>query len=702
MSAESGEVVFEPMARILKLLGEELITNEIIAIVELVKNSYDACAERVTVDLKNVDDREIGVIRILDDGIGMNLDTVLNAWLKPGTDIKKREKGINNMNKNCERPVLGEKGVGRFAAQKLGSLINLITKTKDDVYENNLEVNWNLFDEKSMLSDVKSYYWQSKPKYFKGKKHGTIVEITFLQKNWSKIMVKNLNQQLNMLNTPFPSKDIFKVKLSSNKYTSELKDPPTLKEIQKNGVYSFEAEINKEGFLSGKYEFNNIAFPQFKHTKFFNEFIMENDTDHFPEARKPISGPFSLMFSAWDLDAATLRETVTRSYYYSTIRPYCGIKVYRDGFRVWPYGEPDDDWLSMDARRVNYPTVRLSRNQTVGIINISLNNNPELRDKTDREGLIDTSELEDFKHIIKICLTLFENERRLDKDKVDKLRERKYIDDIVYLAINNLRNKIVKNEHNSIYEKEIKNIESSYNKRVRDISNTYLVSAGLGIAYMLPVHDIYDNIGSIEDNIKNILKEKRLKISIREELLNTLKYVEIIREATKGVRFISRRGGLENHKLSNIAKEAISMINYRFKNENVKFKDIEILEDSRIKCRKNLIIISLLNLIDNSIYWVKAKSKADWIIKIIIDRDEIGRPRIIVCDKGPGIKDTLEAIVQPFFSRKPNGSGLGLYIVQEIMKMHEGDIGILFEGDHPDIWPGANVAIFFKEADLEE
>nr|ADP09431.1 histidine kinase [uncultured marine crenarchaeote E6-3G] len=698
MSGVSGTARFEPKARIIKLLGEELITNEVIAVAELVKNSFDACASNVVVNLQDIDKKDDGTISVIDNGVGMSLDTVLNAWLQPGTDVRKKEREEYRKNRRCDRPILGEKGVGRFAAQKLGNLINVITKTEQDQYETNVEVNWTTFEEDKFLEDVEVKYWQSNLKHFKRDESGTIIEITWLLKDWTERMVRDLNLQLNSLNSPFPTKDFFEVILESNVYQSEIRQAPDINDIIDKSVYSFEAEINKEGFLDAKYDYFNPAFPQFERREYFMESLVENNPTRFPEGRLPKCGLFKLNFYAWDLDPASLRETVTRYYYNTMIRPYRGIKVYRDGFRVWPYGEPDDDWLSMDIRRVNLPTRHFSRNQIIGIVEISLSSNPKLRDKTDREGLIDCEELEDFKALILITLGLFENERRLDKDKVDALRERKRPEDDVYDAINDLKEKINKQNHNELYDKEIIKIESAYDRRVKDITETLLVSAGIGISYMIPAHDITDNLTLMENRLKHLTKQERISQSvIKDNLSNLLDTTLLIKDITKGVRQIGRKSTFDNNKLSNIVKDALDIIKYKLDEEEIKYEEPKIIEDSVVKCKKNLIIVALLNIIDNSTYWVKAKQKKDWALKITVDTDEVNRPRIVISDRGPGIKDPPEAIVTPFFTRKPHGSGLGLYIVDQIMKAHEGWLKFLFEGDEPSLWPGANVALIFKK-----
>ena len=92
MVNNSGESVFRPRARLLVLLGEQLITNEVIAVVELVKNAYDADATEVMVSLNDVARPETGSIAVEDDGSGMSLDTIMNVWLEPGTDYRKRQR----------------------------------------------------------------------------------------------------------------------------------------------------------------------------------------------------------------------------------------------------------------------------------------------------------------------------------------------------------------------------------------------------------------------------------------------------------------------------------------------------------------------------------------------------------------------------------------------------------------------------------
>lgn len=123
---------FKPRARLLKLLGEELIGSQHLALFELIKNAYDADADNVVINIHNIDNMKSTIISIKDNGCGMTLDTIRNSWLEPGTDRK--EKMVENRiyTEKYHRLPLGSKGVGRFAAYKLGNIVTLYTKTLAD------------------------------------------------------------------------------------------------------------------------------------------------------------------------------------------------------------------------------------------------------------------------------------------------------------------------------------------------------------------------------------------------------------------------------------------------------------------------------------------------------------------------------------------------------------------------------------------
>lgn len=171
---------FKPRARLMLELGEQLIKNESVAILELIKNGYDAFASEVTVELMQLDDIESGRIIIQDNGIGMSRYVVENHWMEPATLNKKKiveacKKPINH--NGIYRVPLGEKGIGRFGAHKLGNHIRLISKAEDSDLEVFFEINWNDFDSDKYLDEIPVRIFERTPEVFVGGITGTRIEI---------------------------------------------------------------------------------------------------------------------------------------------------------------------------------------------------------------------------------------------------------------------------------------------------------------------------------------------------------------------------------------------------------------------------------------------------------------------------------------------------------------------------------------------
>ena len=184
-----GEAPFRPRARLLVLLGEQLITNEVIAVVELVKNAYDADAQNVDVILQDVGEPAKGQIIVQDDGSGMSLETVLNVWLEPATDFRKRQREARERTPKYGRLPLGEKGIGRFAGHKLGNLVEVVTRPTDGEHEVVVSVDWQQFEQVDYLDRIPITWFTRDPEVFVDKAHGTRITITNLRKEWTPKMV---------------------------------------------------------------------------------------------------------------------------------------------------------------------------------------------------------------------------------------------------------------------------------------------------------------------------------------------------------------------------------------------------------------------------------------------------------------------------------------------------------------------------------
>ena len=123
-----------------RLIGRDLITDRVTALFELVKNCYDANATEVTVKFDNVGlDKQNSAITISDDGFGMSFADIRDKWMVIGTS-NKRSNPYTPL--PFHRKCVGEKGIGRFAVDKLGDKVNIITKQEGENDWLNVEIDW--------------------------------------------------------------------------------------------------------------------------------------------------------------------------------------------------------------------------------------------------------------------------------------------------------------------------------------------------------------------------------------------------------------------------------------------------------------------------------------------------------------------------------------------------------------------------------
>lgn len=383
-----GTAAFEPRARLLKLIGAELISDDVLAVTELVKNAHDADATGVWIDFAGVRGPE-GTITVRDDGDGMALEDLLNRWMQPAGTFKARQRYRRT---RSGRRVLGEKGVGRFAADKLASRLELVSRARRSGQEIRAVFDWDAFDSRdASLADIKTSWEVRRPRELKG--HGTILRLTGLRSTWTERMFRRLSARLARLRPPVdPAGSSFGIWINSDEFPDYsgqvsqdfLDRAPYRIEASFDGQDTIQVALN--GSPAQSHPWNGDGALQ--------------------------CGPVRLRLFGFDLESQSLSRLGPPMTVRGWLREWSGISLYRDGFRVWPYGEPHDDWLRLDQRRVNNPTVRLSNNQVVGFVEIGRDSNPDLVDQTNREGLIHNGAYEDLRRIVHFVLQILEAERQ--------------------------------------------------------------------------------------------------------------------------------------------------------------------------------------------------------------------------------------------------------------------------------------------------
>lgn len=264
---------FKPKAHILKLLGEELIKSPIMAIYELVKNSYDADSNEVIVSFKDIENTEDALIAIEDNGTGLTSAIIENIWLEPGTDHRKpideNGKRVINRSPVFDRVPMGEKGVGRFAVHKLGNTIKLVTRPANVIkctdgewrkyvldYEITLSIDWVAFSQSKYLEEI-PITWQTetdKTKFHFKNDSGTLIEVSALKEPWSRRMARSLKRNVVSMLSPKNKESEFKISL---KFDNQwLVDFPDANQILNVAPYKYTALLDDEFNLTVDYEFS--------------------------------------------------------------------------------------------------------------------------------------------------------------------------------------------------------------------------------------------------------------------------------------------------------------------------------------------------------------------------------------------------------------------------------------------------------------
>lgn len=429
-------VSFRVQSHVLKLLGDELIGHDRLAVFELVKNSYDADATIVDVTLNL--EIEQPTITVLDNGSGMTMQAIEHGWLEIGTDSKRLAHRIRSP--LLRRMPLGEKGVGRLAVQKLGKEVRVLTRHKDEP-EYQFIIDWDrLINSSKYLGDGLQVNIQinDDPKIFKDDQTGTQIKVRGLHnEEWSRREIRDLYRLVTSLSNPFEKVDSFQVNLVLPNREHEISDLPNVKEMLDTAVWVFDFNLNENGEFSWKYRFQPPRFKKLaprstEDSKDKLELLEQDDDDlaffHngkdkniflVPELLRGI-GPIHGSFYGFYRRSELLKESGSPAQIKKWLDSQTGVRVYRDNVRVFNYGEPGDDWLGLNARRINRPTGKLGTQSVISHIEINLEKSPELKEKTNREGFDDNNAFRRLRWITLSIFDKFEREHSSDRELIDK------------------------------------------------------------------------------------------------------------------------------------------------------------------------------------------------------------------------------------------------------------------------------------------
>ncbi|WP_162287767.1 sensor histidine kinase [Candidatus Nitrosotalea okcheonensis] len=751
-------------------MGRESVSTEIQALFELVKNSYDADAKAVTIKFNHVEllsnavnalDRRYKIlftklknekpdapVKELDDlvkkdpwyvvqynlvekykdqttiiiedtGKGMTLEQIRDKWMKIGVS-KTEDELITEKN----RRVIGEKGVGRFAVERLSHRTILHSKTRGSKYTTIVDNNWDEFEKTKKSFDKIKIPIEYSPK--NESEQGLKIELLNLRDIWTKNKITKVLDELSLLVLPeeidpdFPFKITATYEKGGKTVTVEVKGG-----ILKKAPYHFIAELTGDSlirFTSAEYRKESII-PNVRGVKYelLEEFPFLNEEK---EAAMALCGPVKLTYYGFPYDP-TGRPLGWTEFYGETkvatiredVKKYGGIRIYRDGFKVRPYGESGNDWLGLESR-ARATAGKLANDSVIGWVSITAKNNSQIMDTTTREKIIENNAFEDLKRFV--LQTLHEYYKFTEKYRSDIVAKQTKKE--IPKFIIKIRDQVVNNAKIPIMEKQsilstLDQIQSHFvveGERVKlekeammDEKDAYRNLASVGITTGVVAHEVRDYLRSILSNSGTLKRELNKPEINKEIMLKSLEYMEpsivnlrnymtLIGSFTSAMS--SRKKEFRRKKDINLYNELVFIKNSLrgiFERWGINFI-IDIPKNlPKLRMFQADLQSILLNLISNSIKSLKLladdrkkilDAKKNTIrISAAVDKKYV---YIKFSDNGIGIPQMDRKFVfELFWTRTANmesvraGSGLGLPIVKETVKDYGGEITIEDESE---------------------
>lgn len=811
-----AKIPFNVSSRTAMLIGRDNIANSESAIVELIKNCYDADADCAVIVLDipysenppilseneyaklvyRLDEKDIEIIKskyyfqkgeyllkpistteidnlwgifnkfnsisILDNGSGMNEDVIKEKWMTIGTDFKaispKSKKG---------RIYAGAKGIGRFSLDKLGNSCDMITCSSSDNCTLKWSVNWgdfekpnqnldqvnadlnnlNNFDYSNFVTNIIDKHHINKEILENSFRYGTCFQINELRNKWVSENLRELYANLEIL-VP-PSDFGFKV------YLLDLNNPSLYGEVNNSICNDFDYKIeakalSKDEVIINIYrnEFEKVneklftlpkmnAFPfdkktfengNYKIKTTYSELLSGFEDDNVLSNIGPFSFTFYFLKRGNSKERRKLCQKIVPANERSEwLNRFGGIKIFRDNFRVKPYGNPNKgffDWLELGDRvskspaGIAHPSGRwkVRPNQVSGAINISRLNNKYFVDKSSREGIQDVQEFHVFKNIIISIIQRFEVDRQTIVRSLSKVWNLEHKTESNKSEATKLANKIVTNSStstkktskSSVFSKNEETLArglQAYVEKTREQDENLkilrvLASTGLVISsFSHELENIKSSIMARTTDLKELLDD----LIPEENLVDLPDYLDPFVLIGDMKREDEKISSWLEYSLTSIKKDRrkrrkLDLFEYF---TSLKRSWVNILNESGItinvpefdelnKCYIWAFPMDLdsifVNLISNSIYAFKEKrfvgDRKEIIIDIVPDKEKI---HITYSDTGPGLNPIIQScdrIFEPGVSTKVArygevvGTGLGMWIIRSILSEYKTDYNL--------------------------
>jgi len=688
---DKNNVRFSVDAGIIDRLGKELVARHETAVSELVKNAYDADASKVILTFRE-SYKVGGTLEIEDNGLGMTREQLINGFMR----LSSSDKLHFPRSPRYDRKRAGKKGIGRFSTQRLGKKLTIITQTLEAKEALKVVFYWDDF-----MGDKELSFITNEIEYIKKQKdEGTTLLIENLRDSWSEAQIKRVYRYASETIQPFPISKTKKDSKAPNDLGFKLKcleiNNGKKLIIANEETMFFEhalAEIN------GIVDNNGYMYLSIKSKKldYKENKVLLNLNEPFEELRNVALKAYHFVYHS-NLIPKQI-ETLIRE----KAKTHGGIRLYRNGFRVPPYGNSDDDWLGLDASMTKRTFLPTHRNVNFfGFIEVNNDFGEQFEETSSREGLLENNA---FKELMKFGYQILTDSIlkiasvRGVKQKTNQEEWKKEPEEVIEKAIEELE-EIKDEEDLEIAKEKIIEIsetikEAKEQQRVKKIEfikelNLLRVLAGLGLTIGEFIHEIKQYQGALQSDIKNIENSDSLDnvLNINKRVKSNLNglstyisyfeesFSENVQRELKAIELRTVVHALKKTLDADISKRRIEFVEPVFQGYNL----------YTIPMHKSEWASILFNFYTNA---RKAINRANVEGRIFIECGKKHNKWVYLefSDNGDGIPiDKRDEIFNAFYTtslpvgkiakhhEEMTGTGLGLKIVRDIITSYGGTI----------------------------
>ena len=714
-----------PRARIVRTIGDQLISGPEAALIELVKNSYDADASVVSIKISprvGLNETGGGQIIIADDGHGMSYNDLVEKWLEPATENK-----VSKPNSPGHRAMLGAKGIGRFAASRLGHLLFLESfaqnETSISVEKSELKVDWDIFGAAKYLDEI-DIDIQKVEVTDRKSPTGLRLTISNLRDIWTKQQLTQLVRELRRLLSPVNrEQSTFKVFLDLTAFTEEAHG------FQGQHLVSEWSE--KSGAPSNGQDSHEVLPFQVQdifHYRIQGVFDKSGSfTGTFDNARAgstpvPVSipgpgllaeelpcGELKVQLNIYDREGSAVQEIfenagakgIGKLEARKLLDENTGVGIYRNNFRIRPYGDVNSDWLELETKRVQNPSLKIGLSQVWGLVDVESESESCLIERSSREGFEHSGSFLRLKTLVTGLISYVEVLRRDYREKAGLSRKQTATTAVVQSSAEfRATQKAVSDlpiKFRERIQKAFLKDKESLKTAIADLETyqqalTSRSTLGLVVSQVLHdgrrfLADISTRSEALTKGAPRVSEASKFGDHFRATLAKNAESIH--RSGTDLGRLFKaldpvsgrRRGKPRDLDPAIVLKRSLSLFEDAIGDAHIQVQLIE-KDVANVYGYESDLVAALLNIVDNAIYWLKASPRELRLLTFSFSKT-VKYVRLSITNNGPRIDPRfLEKLFSPGFTLKSEGSGIGLAIAREALRSSKWDLA--FDSEHED------------------